>query len=415
MLLTLAGASMVAYSVIRMTAMTRSAELRRQTKIYFDHCNYEPMKLVRIKRTMRVSKDVVHMEVVLPYGMEVSKFESHINGIQLASSSEIMCKHLYGRVCRLAFGFAPFSERMNYNDTLPMNGLSIPLYTPFGILELNFSDETNCHMLQGGATRMGKTVLFRLICTHLLRSTHGHIDILLIDNKVTDVNMFQNIPQIQIAETLGEAKLFLEDKMSIIKKRKELLKSKNDVVDLKEFREKYPEEKVDPIFIMIDEYGRFAEDKPFQELVTEIAETAGYLDVHLIISAQRPDAKSVLNPRIKANIVTRISFSTSDETNSKIILDLPDAAHLGMIQGRAYLLDSVLKKIQVPYLSSDQSKLLLLPYYRREGAVDAGEGPENNTIPEEIPGIIADSLGEVDMPRSGAALRNRKQNRKTTL
>lgn len=248
-----------------------------------------------------------------------------------------------------------------------------------------------------------------------MRARNGKLDVLLIDNKVTDVNMFQDIPQIQIAETLGEAKMFLADKLKVIAKRKELLKSKKDVVDVKEFREKYPDIPLDPIFIIIDEYGRFADDDDFQDMVTEVAETAGYLDVHLIIGAQRPDASKVLNPRIKANIVTRIAFSTANETNSNIILELPDAAHLGMIQGRAILLDSIAKKVQVPYLSSEQTKVLMKPYYRKNwGMFNDGEGQENHSIAEAVPGTEPDTLGKIDLPGGSPTTRNRKPGSKKT-
>ena len=409
MLLAVTGASLIVGAAIQLYKNATSNVVRKHTRICFNSYKCADMKDVKIDWVKTKSKDLVEMQCTLPYGFTVERFNAHIKGLEMATHSTILSKNIYGRVVVLCFGYAPFYDMMNYRDDLPMNSLAIPLFSPFGLITLDFAEETNCHLITGGATRMGKTVFLRLVVVHLMRTTNGHIDVLFIDNKITDVNMFQNVPQITIAETTGEAKMFLADKIALINERKELLKSKKDVVDVKEFRQKYPDEKIDPMFIIIDEYGRFADDDEFQDMVTEIAETSGYLDVHLIIAAQRPDASKVLNPRIKANIVTRLAFSTANETNSTIILDLPDAAHLGMIQGRACLLDSVIKKVQIPYLSSDQAKAYMKPFYRKDwGMFDDGERQETDQVPKALPSFVKGSSGEADMPGLGTAPRNSK-------
>ena len=415
MLLAATGASLLVGAAIQLYKNATSNVVRKHTVIYFQQCKCDVMTKVKIDWVRTKSKDLVEMQCTLPYGMTVDKFNAHIKGLEMATHATILSKNTYGRVMHLSFGYANFEETMNYHDGLETSSLAIPLFSPFGRIDLDFAQETNCHLILGGATRMGKTVLMRLINAHLMRMTNGHIDILLIDNKVTDVNMFQDIPQIKIAETVGEAKMYLGDMVEKIEKRKELLKSKKNVVDVKEFRQKYPDITLDPIFIIIDEYGRFADDEEFQDMVTYVAETSGYLDVHLIIAAQRPDASKVLNPRIKANIVTRIAFSTANETNSNIILDMPDAAHLGMIQGRALLLDSILKKVQVPYISSDQAKALMQPYYRKEwGMFNDGEGQENHSIAEAVSGTEPETLGKLNLPGSSPPTRNSKSNSKKT-
>jgi DNA segregation ATPase FtsK/SpoIIIE-like protein len=259
---------------------------------------------------------------------------------------------------------------------------------------------------------MGKSVLLRLVMTHIYISTEGSCELYICDNKVTDVHMFQGLKGVRIAETAGEAKMYFSDILAEGHRRKEFLKAKGDVVDVKSYRAKYPDdEPMPPVFVIIDEYGRFAEDKEIQAQVTEIAETLGYLDFHLVVASQRPDAATVLKPRIKANLLTRIAFTTTDEYNSKIILDLPDAAKLGKVKGRAILLDGFPEKIQVPYMSEEQAVALLSPY---RGVVNDSARQEIDSIPEALPSFVAGPFGQTDLPGSGSPARNDQPNRKKT-
>lgn len=338
-------------------------------------------------------------KILLPFDLPYAKFEKDLPLLEQNSYSQIEARHVMGRIVELKFGKVPLTSVV-YNPDLPLKSLAIPFATHFGLKWLDFRDETSCHVLVGGATRMGKTVALRLMTTHLMRTTEGKIKIVFCDNKITDLYMFRNIPQITIAESQVEVAAQLEEIIKVIERRKQKLKDHADCVDLKQYREKYPSDPVEPIFIIIDEYGRYADNDDIQDMIINIAETAGYLDVHLVISAQRPDASEVLDPRIKANIVTRIAFSTSDTTNSNIILGTPDAAYLGRIQGRAILLDGVMYKVQVPYLSPEFTEKLLQPYYKKAGKKHDKQGSTSSQYLEEIPHNVQGSNSQVDMPRS---------------
>jgi len=392
-MLTLAGAALVAASGVGLIQNRPKAIIRKQLVRYFRSCKLPEVSVRRITR----HGATYAVRITLPYGVTVEKFQSHLPGMEQAVAAPIKLKHVFGATCELTLGYAPFFEKVSYTDRLPRNGLTVPLMTPFGTRFLDFSDETCCHLLTGGATRMGKSALIRLIATHLTLSLDGNLQIKMINNKVTDLYMFRGVPHIEVAETDREALAVLEQALDEAKRRKSLLKSKKNVVDAKQFRQRYPDEKMEPVFIIIDEYGRFADNKAIQNAVTELAETAGYLDIHLIISSQRPDAKDVLKPRIKANILTRIAFSTTDETNSMIILDSPEAAHLGKIQGRAYLLDGFLEKVQVPYMSPEQVVTLLEPYRKEEGTEDDAPRSEDIEAPEALPSFISGSTGFTDL------------------
>jgi hypothetical protein len=410
-ILALAGASMLATSVLGIGLNTNKMKMRRAIVR-----TLKAYKLEKVKITKLDYQDYGYRaELILPAGVTVHDFEDKVmEGMEQETyATGTVFKPIYGSKVEVRFGFKQLKG--NYCTCMEEYGkqhpLAIPLFTPFGRKYLDFSDESTCHILIGGATRMGKSVLLRLIMTHLYISHNGKCDITICDNKVTDVHMFQGLPGVKIAETAGEAMLYFDDVLQEGYRRKEVLKTKGDVVDVRSYRKKYPDdEPLPPMFVVVDEYGRFAEVKELQEKVIEIAETMGYLDIHLVIASQRPDAANVLKPRIKANLLTRIAFTTSDETNSKIILDLPDAAKLGKVKGRAILLDGFPEKVQVPYMSEEQAVALLSKY--KGGKEHDEERQTDYPITETLPSFVAGPVGSTGLPGSSEAQRHDQPNRK---
>lgn len=359
-------------------------------------------KIISIKKKP-YGWDVV---VEVPKGYAIEKFLEKIPAMEQATASYIKAKHLRGRKIELKLGCIPLLERMDYDDSLVIpEQLSVPYHTPFGIKYLDFHDESTCHLVVAGATRMGKTVFLRLLFTHLTLSMGGKIIFYYMNNKVEDYYPLQDIPQIpEPSETIDQAINTLYWVKSMIQNRKNKLRKARDSVNVRQYNEKHPEDYIPPMFVVFDEYGRFADDsdesEELQSLVQEIAETAGYLDIHLVIATQRPDATTVLKPRIRANILTRICFQTADEANSKIVIHTGDAAHLGEIRGRSIILDGVHQLAQIPYISEDQTMELLHPFRRNEDHENESERCVNLDHVEEISSPIEGSVSPNRMPRS---------------
>lgn len=243
---------------------------------------------------------------------------------------------------------------------------------------------------------MGKSVFLRLLVTHLMMATEGKVIFYFIDNKITDLYMFKDIPQIHDAETADQALECLKQVRKEAERRKEEFKRVGDVNDAKAYRKKYPNRPMAPIFVVIDEYARFADEDEIQEEVMFIAETAGYVDIHLIIASQRPDVKDVLKPRIRTNLLARLAFSTPDEANSKIILDLPDAAYLGRVRGRAIYSDGFPNKVQVPFIEADAARAMLKPYINNGWwKLREQQGREDYSVSPELQDLEPRPLSDV--------------------
>ena len=377
MLLTAVGAAMVATSVIGMNRNMPSNRLKKTLRRYFDANKLEGVKVSGIYRR----ENGYLCSIALPMNVTAAEIQHHVPGIEQVTDAHVRFSYRGGPTCTLEFGFADFRPRMALPPRMYVEPLTVPLFTPFGKRLIDFRQETSCHMLIGGATRMGKTVLIRLIATLLITSTKGNVVLKMLDNKVNDLYMFKKIPQVQIGETEDEALAILLDAVQESEVRKALLRRYDDCVDIAEFRRKYPDsEPVPPYFIIIDEYGRFADNDAIQKAVERLVETAGYVDMHVIIASQRPDAQTVLKARIKANLTTRICFTTMDEMNSKVVLDIPDAARLGKIQGRAVLLDGFPEVVQVPQLTTQAALEMLQPYKELIADVD----PARREIDQDV-------------------------------
>lgn len=343
-------------------------------------------------------------EVWIPNGMPLSKFKQSMEAVEMATNSTISVQHLHGRKCILKFGKLPLHEGLTYNDKLMQISkgvLGIPVFSSFGLAWINFWNNNSYHLLVGGATRMGKSKFIELLMIHLLRQTDGEVKIFYLNFKEEDTFIYENIPQIIMGQALDENPdapyEVLEMAEKEISDRRKKLRTTRDSKNVLMYREKHPEDPIPPMFIVVDEFAQFTDEeyKEFQKRMTSIAETSGYLDVHLVIASQRPDAKDVIKPRMKANMLTRLSFTTAKEADSMIILDIPDAAHLGGIKGRAILLDGLPIKVQIPYVSDRQVDFLLSQFRRKNNDTKRQEDTETA---DTLPSFVEGTLGEDDLP-----------------
>jgi DNA segregation ATPase FtsK/SpoIIIE-like protein len=297
-------------------------------------------------------------------------------------------------------------DDISFNPSYICSGtLKIKMPSSFGYSFLDFADGASCHLLNGGTTRMGKTVFLLYTATMLYIQTKGNIQLHITSTKIKDYYPFHGLSNVTLSRTESELNTLL-DKLAIeFQMRDQWLMSDSlkNATDAKSVKELYPEQYYlfRPIFIIIDEYARFADNRDIQKKIMNLVESAGYVNIHLIISTQRPDARTVLPPRIKANLLARICFTTADKNNSLIILDREGAETLGKKQGRAYFLDSDMTMIQVPFLDTTTCEELLQPYKREmeqheEHHNETNTGSIDNGIINEIQNHVTESISNPD-------------------
>lgn len=313
--------------------------------------------------------DILHVNIHLPYHKECSDLEEILPNLQQeVGATAVKLGKVNGKYVEILFGMRKL-ENINWNESfLHPDTLQIELPSAYGKHILDFEDGASCHMLNGGVTRMGKTIFLLYVATTIFIQNKGNVELYISSAKLKDYYPFEGIPQVKMGKDMKDMNNMLDDIIAEYKKRNDLLYSPRfrKATDSKSIRKLYPESYhlFKPVFLIIDEYARFAESREVQRKVTEIVETAGFVNIHVIIASQRPDASSVLKPRIRANLLTRLAFTTADRKNSEVILDRGGAEKLGKIAGRGILIDSDNHTIQVPYLDVLECDKLLEPYRR---------------------------------------------------
>jgi S-DNA-T family DNA segregation ATPase FtsK/SpoIIIE len=349
------------------------------------------------------SDDVVHANIHLPETKDISDLQKILPNLQQESGATAIRFKNNGKYVNLEFGMNKLKDIKFDEEILHLDTLKVEFPSAFGKHIVNFEDGSSCHMLNGGTTRMGKTCFLLYVATCVFLQNKGDIKLYISSAKLKDYYPFQDVPSVKMAKDTEGMQIILREIIKEYEKRNKLLYSPalKKATDAKSIRKLYPEyyKYFKPIFLIIDEYARFAKDDQIQNDVTEIVETAGFVNVHVIIASQRPDASTVLKPRIRANLLARMAFTTADKKNSEIILDKEGAENLGRIPGRGILIDSDSHVIQVPLLDVVDCDELLAPY-QVEGdntSEQDTEGRIDNEVTNKIQSLLtqSDSLSDL--------------------
>jgi hypothetical protein len=343
--------------------------------------------------------DTVYTNIHLPEHKELSDLEKLLPNLQQeVGATAVKLGKISGKYVEILFGMrylGSADEPIYFNEKLlHEDSLKVEFPSAYGKHILDFEDGASCHMLNGGVTRMGKTVFLLYLSTSIFLQNKGKVKMYISSAKLKDYYPFEGIPQVRMAKDTEGMIEILEEIIDEYKKRNLLLYSPTfrAATDAKSIRKNYPDHYhlFKPVFLFIDEYARFSHVKRIQDLVTEIVETAGFVNIHVIIASQRPDASTVLKPRIRANLLSRMAFTTADKKNSEVILDREGAEKLGRIPGRGMLIDSDSHIVQVPYLDAEECDKLLEEYryeQNTEGSIDTGYTGQIQGLQPESTGL----------------------------
>jgi hypothetical protein len=370
--------------------------------------------------SVATSKDLIELILHLPYHTEQDDLTDVIQNLkEELNAIDVKVTKRAGKKVTILFGLRNLEEINFDKKFLHYNSLKVELPSAFGSCILDFEDGASCHLLNGGTTRMGKTTFLLYMCTVLYVQTNGEIGLYITSTKAKDYFPFEGIATIN--KTVNEFERTLDLLLTEYQYRDTLLYSKelSKATDAKSVKTLYPHmyKFFKPIFLIIDEYARFSDNKEIQKKIQELVESAGYVNIHIIISTQRPDARTVLPPRIKSNLLARICFTTADKNNSIVILDQEGAEKLGKIQGRAIYLDSDTNIIQVPYLTTTQCEELLQPFKGEnkndEQTNQIPAGLPNNDVSNKIQNLFEESTSIINISEKQQPSQRNQQSNET--
>lgn len=191
------------------------------------------------------------------------------------------------------------------------------------------------HLLIAGATGSGKSVCINtLIISLLYKYSPDDVKLLLVDPKVVELSIYNDIPHLLIPVVTNPKKAagalnWAVNEMT----RRYTLFADNNVRNIEGYNDLCNkgkiEEKLPWIIIVIDELADLMMVCPgeVEEYIGRLAQMARAAGMHLVIATQRPSV-DVITGVIKANIPSRISFAVSSQIDSRTILDSAGAEKL---------------------------------------------------------------------------------------
>ncbi|KHO62490.1 DNA translocase FtsK [Thermoanaerobacter sp. YS13] len=187
------------------------------------------------------------------------------------------------------------------------------------------------HLLIAGATGSGKSVCINsLIVSLLYKASPQQVKMILIDPKVVELNIYNGVPHLltPVVTDPKKAAGVLNWAVQEMTRRYNLF-AQYGVRDIDSYNEKYKENSLYKIVIIIDELSDLMVASPaeVEEYTFRLAQMARAAGIHLVIATQRPSV-DVITGVIKANIPSRISFAVSSQIDSRTILDMAGAEKL---------------------------------------------------------------------------------------
>ncbi len=190
------------------------------------------------------------------------------------------------------------------------------------------------HLLIAGTTGSGKSVgINAMILSLLYRNDPDQLKLMLIDPKMLEFSMYNDIPHL-ITPVITEpikAIAALANMVGEMERRYKLM-ADSRTKNIENYNEKAKKEGNEPfpfIVIVIDELADLMMNggKEVELSIARLAQKSRACGIHLIVATQRPSV-DVVTGLIKANLPSRLSYRVSQRIDSKVILDAMGAESL---------------------------------------------------------------------------------------
>jgi S-DNA-T family DNA segregation ATPase FtsK/SpoIIIE len=236
------------------------------------------------------------------------------------------------------------------------------------------------HLLVAGTTGAGKSgCVNAMLSSILLHATPDDVRLVLVDPKQVELNHYESIPHL-LTPVITSPKMAANALQNLVREMEwrygvMSVKKTRGLIELNRVRVEEGDEPLPYILCVIDELADLMMVAPadVEDAIIRIAQKARAVGIHLVLATQSPRV-DVITGMIKANVPSRIAFSVSSQTDSRVILDQNGAESL---LGRGDMLfnpvgSSKLNRIQGAYI--DEAEIAeLTAHWARQGEPELRE------------------------------------------
>jgi len=186
------------------------------------------------------------------------------------------------------------------------------------------------HLLVAGATGSGKSVgINTILASLLLTKSPDELRLYLVDPKLVELQPYAGFPHL-LAPPITDPKQAIYMLNKVIQEMEMRYKRLADkgAKNIEQYNVK-SNEKMPYIVIIVDEVAdlMMVAGPQLEDSILTIAQKARAAGIHIVLATQRPSV-DIITGVIKANIPSRIAFTTASQTDSRTILDKGGAEKL---------------------------------------------------------------------------------------
>lgn len=318
-------------------------------------------KVVKNKKTVFIVK--------IPTGLNLDNFKRHQEALEIFLNNRVKMEISSGWL-RIEM-LKELPKIIEYKIPTKTKELSIPFAeSREGIEYINFKEEP--HILLTGSTGSGKSITLRNIITSLISLYPNEIDLVLIDFKIVELNIFKNLKQVKkYATDTEEAKEVIANELEEAKNRYKLFEEAG-VTNIYDYNKKVSKYKrLKYRFIVIEEFVMLMEDKKkiAMKILKQLSVISRASGQFIIITGQRFD-NTVIDLVIRAQFGNRLCHKMQDEANSKLIIDDTGAEKIKDKGRLIYKCNSEKIECQSYFIDEKTVKNIIKPYVKDKKEVE---------------------------------------------